>query len=827
MTACFRKIAILDMDVQGKLTEREVLPGSELWLDNTIAGRLYPKLQLVLISLPTEVLEQQESIEVQDALFKVTFNGTSYRMVGSGGGAKNGKFYFADAEHAVLLHKRFQSWPEALITYFGIQTSDCKRIAEAEGTVLIVPDNVLGTNDCRGWISESMFANLDAPGGAFYQFRLGFDQVNGKGSFKVMKDDVAQAIGADIIIPESSCKPAPKLPEWSYDKREARIFNGPLVVGLREISKDLVFASSYTVAQHASKEVMLTEIVPKARLQLQELKEAMRTANHEKLVQQIGKKISLDDFANDPGESQELRAVEATLLADGSGEICQHPYIHRQVDKLLARWAYKLMTGGGLHLPGFALADDGYLFLRADGSVQAGSDWIPGEIALTSLESNRSLCVRYPVRMKEDLLPMQNCTSSQAVQLLLEHGLTLAEAEVVASEQLYLRGTYTLHSQTAKKNGGDYDFDQVCVVDEALYPKFVEDRFSFTSTYKVTKTKADRLKSPLYTLEHVALRSMGNQIGVITDTMSSCIAAGNMDAMYKLVVELQKEIDSLKHNTKADLEVIRDIKSEVQKAPWLAFKNATTVSELLAGNRDECTSKDRCTCFGGHALIVEDTDRVGAMYNMLRHDLIDILNKPMEIRQFEGLLVGNTPSKEMLDECRTLYHAISTGHAMLRGVFEQAQQQVSSAVLAFEQAKESGDDEAKRVARKYLAKVRGQLRMWEDKHKERSSNLLGIVSAWGRGKTENRKQWAQALHTIVSRGKGTGSMLFHAFPQEAVDSIALRTGGIRTVVAPNKVLGTVSIINNCFFMQPANSAAYALFQYDATQRRLLKPSKAS
>ena len=42
-----------------------------------------------------------------------------------------------------------------------------------------------------------------------------------------------------------------------------------------------------------------------------------------------------------------MRTVEATLLADGSGEICQHPYIYRQVDKLLAKWAYKVLTGGG------------------------------------------------------------------------------------------------------------------------------------------------------------------------------------------------------------------------------------------------------------------------------------------------------------------------------------------------------------------------------------------------------------------------------------------------------------------------------------------------
>ena len=467
-----RKIAILDLDTQGKVTERKTLPGSEIWLDNTVAGHLYPSLKVALVTVPTEMMEWNESANVADGLFNIQFDGTTYRLVGSGGGAKNGKFYFADEVHAPMLHARFQNWPEALISYFGIQTSDCKRILDAEGTVLVVPDNELGTNDCRGWISESLFARLDAPSKAFYQFRLGFALENGKGSFKVMKDDVAQAIGADIIIPVSSCKPAPQLKPWNYDSRADRMFTGPLVVGLREVSRELVFSSSYTVTQHASVDTILTELIPKAREAMQSLKDAWRAGNHEAVVNQIGQKVSLDEFAKGETKDQLMRTVEATLLADGSGEICQHPYIYRQVDKLLAKWAYKVLTGGGMHLPGFALADDGFLFLDENGGVVSGSDWIPGEIALTSLTSARSLCVRYPVRMKEDLLPMMNWNRDAAVAFLIDTmGLSETQSAFVADEQLFLDGTYTLHSQTAKKNGGDYDFDQICVVDEGLYPK--------------------------------------------------------------------------------------------------------------------------------------------------------------------------------------------------------------------------------------------------------------------------------------------------------------------------------------------------------------------
>ena len=41
--------------------------------------------------------------------------------------------------------------------------------------------------------------------------------------------------------------------------------------------------------------------------------------------------------------------------------------------------------------------------------------------------------------------------------------------------QLLLEHTITLHSKTAAKNGGDYDFDVVCVVEEQRFPRWVED----------------------------------------------------------------------------------------------------------------------------------------------------------------------------------------------------------------------------------------------------------------------------------------------------------------------------------------------------------------
>lgn len=824
-----RQIHILDVDVNGNVKEREVAPGGEMWLDNTLAGHLYPNLKLALVSVPTGILEWDEQAGVTDSLVNIQFKGTTYRMIGSGGGAKNGKFYFADSEHAPMLHKRFQNWPEALIAYFGIQTSDCRRIHDFNGTVLVVPDGELGTNDCGAYIRESWAAILELPQGRFYQFRCGFGFENGKGTFKMMPDNVADAIGADIVLPESSCKPAPLgLKPWNYDKRAERCFTGPVVVGIREISRELVFASSYTVAQHASWEVIQTEIIPSARANMQALKDAWTAGNHAAVVEMIGKKISIDEFAQNDGDndgeveaSEEMRTVEAAMLADGSGEILQHPYVYRQVDKLLAKWAYKLLTGGGLHLPGFALSHDGYLFLDQNGKVNCGSDWLPKNLALASMNSARSLCVRYPVRMKEDLLPMTHSRREKTIALLVTAmGLEESDAMWVADNQLYLTGTYTLHSKKAKENGGDFDFDQICVVDEDLYPKFVEERFNFKSTHVVTKFKADKLKSPIYSLEHVAMKSLGNQIGVITNTMSSCIAAGKMARMYELVAELQKEIDSLKHNTRADMKVIKEIQAEAPKAPWLSLKDVKAVSEL----RD----LEYVTPKGAEKPVyvpLPDTDIIGRMYQALRSDLVGMMNKPMQVRQFQGLIMGHKPTKEMLQECRTVYYAFTAGHAMLRKVLEAKQTRIDALTAEFESAKEKGLKESVKKLRKELAKLRADFKQAEEIHKKKSATLIGIVAAWADWKKDDRKAWCQALHSVASSGNGSGSIIFHAFPQEVIDAIAERTGGIRTKVASRECHVHVEIVNDTFVSVSTTFGRVEKFRYDAEKRMLVPPTR--
>ena len=807
-TISSNRIVMLDIDINGRIEERIPGTGQEYWLDRTLLGVMYPDIHVALVSVPTEALDDVEEARVADRMTSVSHNGICYRMVGASGSAKNGKYYYCDAKHEPLIAKRFQQWPEAAITYFGILVSGCMVVhGEPVATVMVVKDLELGTNDCRGWIRESLFEKLSLPKGHFYQFRLAFSETQAKGSFKVMTDETADALEVDIIVPESSVKPSIKMPNAfsSLLGRGSLVHRGAIVLGIREISRPLQFESSYTVLQHAPAESIETEVVPQAVELIESLKAAWQTGNHRKVVEMIGKEVR----QNDDSDGEEFqRVVEATLLADGSGEITRHPYIHTQLSKLMARWAYKLMTGGGIELPAFALADDGFLVCQ-HGEVVSGADWMPLTTAITSLPSSRGLCVRYPVRMFEDLLPLAHLQGAALTEHLVEeHGLDPEVAAQVVRDQLTLEGTYTLRSETAKRNGGDYDFDWICVIDGDRFPRFVESRFRLEDEHRVEKTKASRARSPWFSLEFVALKSRGNQIGVITDLMSSCVAAGRHDLLYELVAELQLEIDSLKHNTGADRKKLQAIRQQVSPAPWLALKEAKAVTQ------EELPL----------SLNVLPTDRIGRLYNVLRKHIEELMEKPFPIEQFRGLITGNSVTGNMFVETRLINSVYAAGHALIQGKLKAEKTAHEQATARMADARRSGDRQQIAFEQREFAKAKARYRHAQEQAREQSASLQSIIRSWGEGKQEDRVGWCQALHTIVSRGKGMGSILFHAFPQEVVDSIAARTGGIRSQVQKVAHSARVVVDNECLYSVRGDRKEFLLRLDRETNRIVRNPS---
>src|SRR6516162_1752329 len=241
-------VMALEIDAEGTVAQKSMQLTRQGQLDNTLLDALYPGIRVATVAIPGAELDDYGRAKVEQALAKFTVGGVEYRLIGASGSAKDGRYYAVNKEFERPISERFQQWPEAAVTYFGILVSPCKvRIEDEDTRVLVVEDHCLGTNDCRGWIRRSIFERLGLPSGHFYQFRLAFNRTQAKGSFKVMENDVADHIGVDIILPKSSMKPA--LPKQSLLVKlffgDAHLSRGLVVLGIGEVPPPREFEPTY------------------------------------------------------------------------------------------------------------------------------------------------------------------------------------------------------------------------------------------------------------------------------------------------------------------------------------------------------------------------------------------------------------------------------------------------------------------------------------------------------------------------------------------------------------------------------------------------------
>jgi hypothetical protein len=417
---------------------------------------------------------------------------------------------------------------------------------------------------------------------------------------------------------------------------------------------------------------------------------------------------------------------------------------------------------------------------------------MPKDRGFAPISSRHGLIVRYPIRMKEDLLPFENLSSDELGGLLAmdltKRGCQISDQQVavVADQQLKLKGTLTLHSEAAARNGGDFDFDQVCVLEGDKFPRFVHDRFAYEDRHAAQKNKTPKPPSPWWNLPQVAMQARGNQIGSITDLKTSCLANGRDDLAWQLVDQLQNALDQLKHGTQPDQDIIRNIRNEVSKAPWLKLKQKRRITEM-----DE-------------HLPVTERDKIGHLYNFLRKELGRYFSEAAvaPLSDFRGLIGGAEFTPEIFAECSTVnkYYAnvVTQTLSQRRELWERLEK-------ANEEVEAKKDDaEARRDAifRRNQASV--ALATYEQRSREELRALIDQVRIWAQGKNGTRLAYLSALHAIVCRDRrpdpehefvpGTGSIVFYAFPQEVVNQIAERTGGRPvTVEIPNLSDGEVEI----------------------------------
>jgi hypothetical protein len=443
-------VLALEVDRNGSVTKKTMKLDQDSQLTNSLVQRLYPGIRLATVDVPSEPLDPCEQALVEQALTRLEVDGIHYSLVGASGSAKNGKFYAVSSAFEKKLGERFRFSPQAAITYFGILVSSCKvLIEEPDCRVMVVADREFGTNDCRGWISQSLFGKLQQShqvellaketerllaqrkaacsddqqefslteeeesalfeqakrrvqgkrirAHRFYQFRLAFDRTQAKGAFKVMADEMAQHLEADIILPKSCMKPkyqggVLRTFRSLVGDGQGHTFRGPVVIGFRDVSRNLEFNSSYTLLEHAPEDSIELEIKPYALSQIGKVRQAFEENNFSELFPLLGTQES--QRVLEPGEepdpdytSSEYTVAQAALIADATGYMLKHPFVQHYLQRVLMKWAYRLCTSGGFRLPGFALADDGLpLFARRPCGVRFGLD--------SKIRSHRAIRVR-------------------------------------------------------------------------------------------------------------------------------------------------------------------------------------------------------------------------------------------------------------------------------------------------------------------------------------------------------------------------------------------------------------------------------------------------
>src|SRR5690348_6996423 len=147
-------VLALEIDRTGSLTKKTMRLDRDSQLTNSLLQALHPGVRVATVDVPAEPLDPWEQAIVEQALTRIEMDGIRY-LVGASGSAKNGKFYAVESSFEKKLGERFRFSPQAAITYLGILVSACKVMLEVpDCRVMVVDDRELGTNDCRGWITE-------------------------------------------------------------------------------------------------------------------------------------------------------------------------------------------------------------------------------------------------------------------------------------------------------------------------------------------------------------------------------------------------------------------------------------------------------------------------------------------------------------------------------------------------------------------------------------------------------------------------------------------------------------------------------------------------
>jgi hypothetical protein len=102
-----------------------------------------------------------------------------------------------------------------------------------------------------------------------------------------------------------------------------------VIVGFRDVSRNLEFNSSYTLLEHAPEDSIELEIKPYALSQIDKVRQAFESNRFTELFELLGTKES--QRALEPGEennseytSDEYTVAQVVLVADATGYMLKH-----------------------------------------------------------------------------------------------------------------------------------------------------------------------------------------------------------------------------------------------------------------------------------------------------------------------------------------------------------------------------------------------------------------------------------------------------------------------------------------------------------------------
>src|SRR5579872_1319755 len=83
------QIVTLEIDTQGNVSLRLTDLDSDN-LENTLLNALYPGIKVAVVNVPQDSLDAYEESVVTNAMAKLKYRGTEYKLIGASGSAKEG-----------------------------------------------------------------------------------------------------------------------------------------------------------------------------------------------------------------------------------------------------------------------------------------------------------------------------------------------------------------------------------------------------------------------------------------------------------------------------------------------------------------------------------------------------------------------------------------------------------------------------------------------------------------------------------------------------------------------------------------------------------------